>query len=45
MAFQRSDVIRTSPAMRHTVLGQALLAFGYNPAVLASGPQLIFGAL
>jgi len=45
MTFQVSDVIVVSTAMRRTVLGQAVLAFAYNTAVLAFCLQLIFGAL
>lgn len=45
MTFQVSDVVVTSTAMRSTVLGQAVLAFAYNTAVLAFCLQLIFGAL
>jgi uncharacterized membrane protein len=45
MTFQVSDVVVTSTAMRRTVLGQAVLAFAYNTAVLAFCLQLIFGAL
>lgn len=45
MTFQVSDVTVTSTAMRGTVLGQAVLAFAYNTAVLAFCLQLIFGAL
>jgi uncharacterized membrane protein len=45
MTFQVSDVIVTSTSMRRLVLGQAVLAFAYNTAVLAFCLQLIFGAL
>ena len=45
MTFQVSDVIVTTTPMRQTVLGQAVLAFAYNTAVLAFCLQLIFGAL
>ena len=45
MTFQVSDVTVVSTAMRRTVLGQAVLAFAYNTAVLAFCLQLIFGAL
>ena len=45
MTFQVSDVTVTSTAMRRTVLGQGVLSFAYNTAVLAFCLQLIFGAL
>jgi len=45
MTFQVSDVIVVSTPMRRTVLGQAVLSFAYNTAVLAFCLQLIFGAL
>jgi len=45
MAFQTSDVTITSPIIRRTVLGHALLSFAYNTAILALALNLTFGLL
>ena len=45
MCFQVSDVTVTSRPMRRAVLGQSLLSFAYNTAVLATAVSLVVGIL
>ena len=44
MCFQVSDVCITSTTIRRTVLGQGLLSFAYNTAILAIALNLVLGA-
>jgi uncharacterized membrane protein len=44
MCFQVSDVAITSGAIRRAVLGQGLLSFAYNTAILATALNLVLGA-
>jgi uncharacterized membrane protein len=43
MCFQTSDACITSPQIRRSVLLHALIAFGYNTAILAFVLNLVFG--
>lgn len=45
MCFQVSDVAVTSRQIRRAVLGQSLLSFTYNTAVLATAVSLVVGVL
>jgi uncharacterized membrane protein len=42
MCFQVSDVVVSSPQIRRTVLGQAILAFIYNTTIMALVLNLVF---
>ena len=44
MCFQVSDVTITSRLIRRAVLGQSLLSFAYNTAILATAVSLVVGA-
>ena len=44
MCFQVSDVAITSGSIRRAVLGQGLLSFAYNTAILATALNLVLGA-
>jgi uncharacterized membrane protein len=44
MCFQVSDVSITSGTIRRAVLGQGLLSFAYNTAILATALNLVLGA-
>jgi uncharacterized membrane protein len=44
MCFQVSDVVICSSQIRRVVLGQALLSFAYNTAILATALNLVVGA-
>ena len=44
MCFQVSDVSISSRPIRRTVLGQGLLSFAYNTAILATALNLVLGA-
>jgi uncharacterized membrane protein len=44
MCFQVSAVAVSSSQIRRAVLGQALLSFGYNTAILATALNLVLGA-
>jgi uncharacterized membrane protein len=45
MCFQVSDVAVTSRQIRRAVLGQSLLSFAYNTAILATAVSLVVGVL
>ena len=45
MCFQTSDVSISSRAIRRAVLGQAVLSFAYNTAILATAVNLVVGFL
>jgi uncharacterized membrane protein len=45
MCFQVSDATMTSPQIRRTALGHALLSFAYNTVVLAFTLNLVFGTM
>jgi uncharacterized membrane protein len=44
MCFQVSDVAISSSQIRRVVLGQSLLSFAYNTAILATALNLVLGA-
>lgn len=44
MCFQVSDVAVTSSQIRRAVLGQSVLSFAYNTAILATAINLVLGA-
>jgi uncharacterized membrane protein len=43
MCFQVSDVVVSSPQIRRTVLGHAVLSFIYNTTIMALALNLVFG--
>jgi uncharacterized membrane protein len=45
MCFQVSDVTISSPALRRTALGHAMLSFGYNTVILAVAINLGIGII
>jgi uncharacterized membrane protein len=45
MCFQVSDVSVSSPQIRRTVLGQAILSFVYNTTIMALALNVVFGLL